>query len=154
MYITYTNNGDYMKEYYVFNLKKEFVKLYKEKPSELFYIFNRIYYMKEIDKMYGYNLFEQISDFFDKKNINDYLFNKYKDKIMYSFANDEHIINNLFLNEISILKIKSSSLRIQTNKEECTFFKSLKEYSSNFFICDFKEQEYFFLKDYKIKVKN
>ena len=29
--------------------------LYKDKPSELFSIFNRIYYMKEIDKDYGYN---------------------------------------------------------------------------------------------------
>ncbi len=143
-----------MKEYYVFNLKKEFIKLYKNKPSELFYIFNRIYYMKEIDKMYGYNLFEQISNFFDKKNINDYLFNKYKDKIMYSFTNDEHIINNLFLNEISILKIKSSNLKIQTNKDECTFLKGLMEYSNNFFVCDFKEQEYFFLSNYKTKIKN
>ena len=38
-----------MKEYYIFNLKKEFAKLYKERPSELFYIFNRIYYMNEVD---------------------------------------------------------------------------------------------------------
>ena len=55
-----------MREYYIFNLKKEFAMLYKDKPSELFSIFNRIYYMKEIDKDYGYNLFEQISNFFDK----------------------------------------------------------------------------------------
>ena len=63
-----------MKEYYIFNLKKEFAKLYKERPSELFYIFNRIYYMKEVDKNYGYNLFEQICNFIDKKEINEYLY--------------------------------------------------------------------------------
>ena len=63
-----------MKEYYIFNLKKEFAKLYKDRPSELFYIFNRIYYMKEVDKNYGYNLFEQICNFIDKKEINEYLY--------------------------------------------------------------------------------
>ena len=62
-----------MKEYYIFNLKKEFVKLYKDRPSELFYIFNRIYYMKEVDKNYGYNLFEQICNFIDKKEVNEFL---------------------------------------------------------------------------------
>lgn len=142
-----------MKEYYIFKLKKEFVKLYKDKPSELFYIFNRIYYMKEIDKMYGYNLFEQISEFLNKKEINDFLFNIYKDKIMYSYSTDEHILNNLFLNEVSILKVKSSNIRIETNNDICTFFKDLKEYSSDFFICNFKEQDYFFIKDYKEKEK-
>lgn len=138
-----------MKEYYVFKLKKEFIKLYKNKASELFYIFNRIYYMKEIDKMYGYNLFEQISGFYDKKEINDYIFDIYKDKVMYSFSLNEHIINNLFLGEISILKVKSSNLRIETNVSNCSFFEDLKNFSSDFFICNFKEQDYFFIKDYK-----
>ena len=105
-----------MKEYYIFNLKKEFAKLYKDRPSELFYIFNRIYYMKEVDKNYGYNLFEQICNFIDKKEINEYLYNIYKDKMMYSYNENEHVINNLFLNEISILKVKNSNLRLETNK--------------------------------------
>ena len=143
-----------MKEYYVFNIKKEFVKLYKEHPNELFYIFNRIYYMKPIDKNYGYNLFEQISNFIDKKNINTYIYEMYKDKMMYSFNNDEHIINNLFLNEISVLKIKNSNLRIETNTDDCTFLKDLKKFSNNYFVCDFKDQDYFFLKDYKNIVNN
>ena len=142
-----------MKEYYVFNIKKEFVKLYENKTSDLFYIFNRIYYMKEIDKMYGYNLFEQISNFFDKKKVNEYLYDKYKDKIMYSYSNNEHVINNLFLNEISILKVKSSNIRIETNSEESTFLQDLQDYNPNFFVCNFKEQEYFFVKNKKIENK-
>ena len=141
-----------MKEYYIFNIKKEFMRLYKDKPSQLFYIFNRIYYMKEIDKAYGYNLFCQISDFFDKKELNRYITNRYKDKIMYSVANSEHIINNLFLNEISILKVKSSNIKIETNVEHPAFFKVLKEYSLNLFICDFKEQNFYFLKNIKTKI--
>lgn len=140
-----------MKEYYIFNLKKEFVRLYSEKPSELFFIFNRIYNMKEIDKEYGYNLFSQVAEFYDKTKLNSFLLSRYQNKIMYSFSCDEHIINNLFLNEISILKVKSSSIRIETNTTRPIFFKDLKYFSNNLFVCNFKEQDYFFLKNIKIK---
>ena len=139
-----------MKEYYVFLIRDEFVKLYSSKSSDLFYIFNRIYYMKEMDKMYGYNLFSQISYFFNKDDVNEFLYNKYKDKIMYSYTNDEHIINNLFLNEISILKVKPSSIRIQTNTSSSSFLEDLKNYTKNLFVCNFKEQEFFFISDVKI----
>lgn len=139
-----------MKEYYVFLIRDEFVKLYSSKSSDLFYIFNRIYYMKEMDKMYGYNLFSQISNFFNKDDVNEFLYNKYKDKIMYSYKNDEHIINNLFLNEVSILKVKPSSIRIQTNTSSSSFLEDLKNYNKNLFVCNFKEQEFFFISDVKI----
>jgi len=142
-----------MKEYLIFNIKDEFIKMYKDRPSELFSIFNRIYYMKAIDKNYGYNLFAQLSNFYDKNDVNDFLYRKYKDKIMYSTIHSEHIINNLFLNEISILNVRSSNIKIETNNDNCTFFESLLSYSPNLFVCNFKEQEYFFLKNYKSEIK-
>ena len=107
-----------MKEYYIFNLKKEFAKLYKERPSELFYIFNRIYYMKEVDKNYGYNLFEQICNFIDKEEINEYLYNIYKDKMMYSYNENEHVINNLFLNEFIDDFNNNSNSKHEENENE------------------------------------
>lgn len=143
-----------MKEYLIFNIKDEFMKLYKDRPSELFSIFNRIYYMKAIDKNYGYNLFSQIANFYDKQDLNNFLYNKYKDKIMYSSNYNEHIINNLFLNEISILNIRNSNIKIETNHEENSFLNDLKEYSKNLFVCNFKEQEFFFLKNFKSKTKS
>ena len=143
-----------MKELYIFNLKKEFARLYQDRPSELFYIFNRIYYMKEIDKNYGYNLFEQISNFYDKDLVNRFLSYRYKDKMMYSCIDNEHIINDLYLNEITILKVKPSNIRIKTNVEYPSFLKELKYFQGNLFVCNFKEQEYFFLKNIKNKVNN
>ena len=134
-----------MKELFIFDVKEEFYKLYKEKPSELFFIFNRIYKMKASDKEYGYNLFSQISNFFDKKKINDYISNQYKDKIMYSRNYNEHIINNLFFNEISILTVKSSNIKIESNTEKPSFLEDLKSLKLHLFVCDFKNQDYFFL---------
>ncbi len=143
-----------MKEYLVFNIKKEFANLYRNRPEELFYIFNRIYYMKEMDKNYGYNLFMQICNFYDKEELNSFVYEKYKDKLMYSLSEDEHIINNLFSNEISVLKVRSSNIKIDTNSDICTFFNDLKKYSEYLFVCNFKEQDYFFLRKYKIFNRN
>lgn len=140
-----------MKEYFIFNVKKEFISLYKERPSELYFILNRIYNMKSIDKYYGYSLFEQICNFFDKDEINNFICYNYKDKIMYSMSQNEHIINNLYSNDISILKVKSSNLRLETNNSNSSYFSTLKDYNSNLFVCNFKEQDYFFIKNIKVK---
>ncbi len=142
-----------MKVYYGFNLKKEFVTLYKDRPKELFDIFNRIYYMREIDKNYGYNLFSQVSLFFNKIELNNFIKDRYKDSMMYSYTNNEHIINNLFLNEVSIMKVNNSNIRIETNLSFPAFFDDLREYSNNLFICDFEEGDYFFLKKSKVVIK-
>lgn len=140
-----------MKEFYVFNVKDEFYKLYKDKSSELFFIFNRIYYMKPIDKEYGYNLFSQISNFLDKNYLNDFFKNKYADKIMYSYNNNEHIINNLFLNEISILTVKSSNIKIESNINHPTFLNDLRDLKGPLFVCNFKDQDYFFVLRKRVK---
>ena len=102
-----------MKEYYIFNVKDEFLKLYRDKPSELFFIFNRINNLRLIDKKYGYDLFSQISMFYNKKKINNFIKNIFDEKIIYSTTEDEHIINNLFLNEISILNVNYSNIKIK-----------------------------------------
>ena len=143
-----------MKEYYIFNLKKEFAMLYRNKPHDLFSIFNRIYYMKEIDKEYGYNLFEQISNFFDKDEVNEFIKERYIDRMMYSNTMDEHVINNLFLNEISILKVKKSNLILETNTLDSTFFIDLKDFKGELFVCDFKNQDYFFLRKKPVTIKS
>ena len=142
-----------MKELYIFDIKEDFYKLYKDKHSELFYIFNRIYHMKEVQKEYGYNLFCQISNFLDKKKINAIIKNNYKDKIMYTCNENEHIINNLFLNEISILTVKNPNIKIETNTEKPSFIQDLKELKMHLFVCDFKEQNYYFITKKKSKVK-
>ena len=89
-----------------------------------------------------------------KKEINEYLYNIYKDKMMYSYNENEHVINNLFLNEISILKVKNSNIKIDTNYDKCTFLKDLRYFNGILFVCNFKEQEYFFIKNVRNYIKN
>ena len=139
-----------MKEFYVFKVKTSFYKLYKEKPSELYSVYNRIYKMKKSDKNYGYNLFCQISDFLDKEDINKKIKNNYSEKIMYTYNDNEHIINNIFLNEISILTVKNSNIRIESNISNPSFFSDLKILEGYYFVCNFKEQDYFFVTKRKV----
>ena len=141
-----------MNELYIFNVKEEFYKLYKNKTSELFYIYNRIYKMKKIDKEYGYNLFCQISNFYDKNEISNFLMNKYKNKMMYSKNGNEHIINNLFLNEISILTVKNSHIKLESSINKPTFIEDLSMLKLYLFICNFKEKNYYFISKKKTKV--
>ena len=141
-----------MKEFYIFNIKSEFARLYKDKPSQLFFIFNRIYNMKSIDKKYGYNLFEQVSMFFDKDNINLFIRDSYIDDLMYSNTKNEHIINNLYLGEVSILTVKSSHLKIESNNDHPSFINILKKYNPHLFVCNFKEQDFYFLKHYRERI--
>lgn len=141
-----------MKEYYIFNVKKEFASLYKNKQSDLFYIYNRIYYMKEIDKDYGYNLFEQISNFYNKEDIDLFIKNRYMNIMMYSYSPYMHVINNLFLNEVSILTIKNAYIKLETNINDPSFFNDLRELNKNLFVCSFKDNDYFFLTKRNIKI--
>ena len=107
--------------------------------------------MKLSDKEYGYNLFSQISNFLDKSKINEVIKDKYKDKIMYSNNGNEHIINNLFLNEISILTIKNSNIKIESNVEKPAFLEDLRDLKLNLFVCDFKNQDFFFITKKRVK---
>ena len=108
-----------MRMFYIFNLKKEIKELYSKSPSDLFRVLNNIYYMHEEDANYGFNILNQII------NKND--------------------INDLYNNEVSILKIKKSHLVLQSNISYSSFFKLLLKYSDCYFVCDFLEKDFFFI---------
>lgn len=141
-----------MNELFIFNIKPEFYKIYKNRMGELFYILNRIYSMKSIEKTYGYNLFCQICNFLEKDNLNSFIKKYLEDKNMYSNNENEHIINNIYLGEISILTVKHSCIKIETNLNNSTFIEILKKYDNNLFVCNFNTLEYFFLSKLKLKL--
>lgn len=140
-----------MKEYFVFKIKSDIVKMYRNRPSDLFDVLNRIYYMKTIDLDYGKNLFDQVACFLNKNEINKYIEDSYKNSFIYQKCDSEHVINNLYYGEVSVLKVKNTHIKIETNSEKSKFFDVLSKYDETFFACDFKEQEYFFVNK-KIKL--
>ena len=55
------------------------------------------------------------------------------------------MIKNLYSEEVTFLKIFHSHVKIKTNNDFSSFFESIKELNDNIFICDFDNQDFFWL---------
>lgn len=136
-----------MRVYFIFDIKREFVHLYKENERVLFNILKQIYFLQKEEVKYGYNLFSQLINKINNVEIDKYIFLKLHQDIPYSKRNNVHYFNNLYKDEVSRLLAKKSYIRLETEQITSSFFKVLNNYSPNFFVCEFKYQDYFFLDD-------
>ncbi len=141
-----------MRIYFVFKVKEEYIDLYKDTPNTLYNILNQMYYMKRNEIGYGFNLFNQMINRFDKFDLDKYLYVLLHTKMKYSKKGDEHVLNNLYKDEVSILKVKSTHILINANKSYTEFFVLLNQYDPNLFVCDFNNHDYFFLSNIKLLV--
>ncbi len=142
-----------MRRFYVFNIRLELMSLYKDNQDNLYKILNSIYAMKEDELIYAYNLFKQICLGIDILALNNKIYLKMHNDLVYTKINNEHVINNLYKDEVSILKVKKSHLIIDCNSSYTSFFTILNSLDSNFFICDFQTGDYFFLNDIELVVE-
>ena len=142
-----------MRRFYIFSIRKELMSLYKENPGNLYKILNSIYGMNEEELTYAYNLFQQICVNIDNLSLNNKLYLKMHNDLVYTKIDNEHIINNLYKDEVSVLKVKKSHLVLDCNSSSSSFFQFLNSQDSNFFVCDFKDSDYFFLSDIELLVK-
>ncbi len=142
-----------MRRFYIFSIRPELIPLYKENPDNLYKILNGIYSMKPSELTYAYNLFNQMCSCIDTLGLNNKLYLKMHNDLVYTKIDNEHIINNLYKDEVSVLKIKKSHLVIDCNSSYSSFFNFLNNFSSNFFVCDFLKGDYFFLNDIELVIK-
>ena len=133
-----------MRIYYVFNLKKEIYDIYKETPSVLYNFFNRLYCNKE-DLNYANIVFKQIANKYNKEYLDLKIYLYMHNKMRYLKRNEDHIINDLFKNEISIMKIKKSYIIINSNNNYTEFFDIINYFNKYCLVCDFNNQKYFYL---------
>ena len=141
-----------MRIYYVFDIRSEYVDLYKETPNSLYNVLHQLYYMRKKDLEYGFNMFKQLANRIDKDEVDKNIFLKLHNKMTYVKKGDNHIINNLYKDEVSALKVKYSYILINTNKSYTDFFNTLALDNRNYFVCDFINNDYFFLSKIKILV--
>ena len=114
-----------MRIYYVFDIRSEYVDLYKETPNSLYNVLHQLYYMRKKDLEYGFNMFKQLANRIDKDEVDKNIFLKLHNKMTYVKKGDNHIINNLYKDEVSALKVKYSYILINTNKSYTDFFNTL-----------------------------
>ncbi len=141
-----------MRVFYIFDMKEEFKTLYRNNESSLYNILKQLYYYRQDEFLYGFQLFKQLTNKIDKGKIDSLLFLRMHQDIPYSKRDGKHRFNNLYKDEISILEVKYSYIKIKAEQESSSFFKVLATLSKNFFVCDFEMQDYFFLDETKILV--
>ena len=138
-----------MRIFYIFNIKKDVYDIYKDTPSVIYNFFNYIYHGNKEDLDYSNIIFQQIAYKFNKEKLDLSLYIKLHNKLIYSKRGEEHIINNLYKDEISIMKIKKSYIIINTNKNYTEFFKLINEVYKECIVCDFNNQDFFYLNELK-----
>lgn len=141
-----------MRKYFIFNIKDEILNLYEDSPLTLYNVLKKIYKMRKDEINYGFNLFKQITNKIDKETLDRQIFLALHNKMIYSKNDNEHIINNLYKDEIGVLKVNKSHMYLEVNNNYSYFFNVLNDLSTNYFVCDFENQDYFFLSKIKILV--
>lgn len=141
-----------MKIYYIFNIKNDIFDVYRQTPSVLYNFFFNLYSDGKNNLNFANILFKEITNKFNKEYLDLKIYLNMHNKMRYLKRCDNHIINDIFKNEISILKIKKSYMIINSNNIYTEFFSILKYYYKNCLVCDFNNQKYFYLSDIKTLV--
>ena len=133
-----------MRKFYIFNINDEFKNLTNSSPYNLFKTFEDIYYLDLEDQNYGINMYDQMVKPFNKIDLNNRLFTTYHKNDHYTKFMNIHIYNDYYTDEETKLNIGNAFLVLETTSAKPTFFKVLKDIK-NLFICDFQNQDYFWL---------
>ena len=141
-----------MRTYYGFEIKESLVHFYKKKPNSLYKMLEQIYNFQSDDIVLGYKMLEQITVKFDKKGLNDYIFKTHSHELSYLKSDGAHVTKNLYSNELTVLRIFNSHLKIKSNVDCPSFFYSVSQLNRNIFICDFTNKDYFWIQEINKKV--
>ena len=133
-----------MRTFYIFNISREFAILTKENPYNLFKTMEEIYYLSPNDIEVAYQTFETLAKPFDKKRINNDLFQKHQNNQQYTKFKSNHVFNNYYTDEQSQLTVNTAHLIIKSTSNIPIFLKDLNP-STNLFVCDFHNKDYFWL---------
>lgn len=137
-----------MRKYYLFIIKNDYFKTYKNNPKVLYKTLYNLYKIKQIDVTYGLSLYDNLCNVNSKKLLINYIKKKYEYEMLSS-----KIIKLKLPNEKTIIQINYSCIIIITNVNVPEFFKVLNIYNKRMFVCDFINQDYFWLSEQINKVR-
>lgn len=135
-----------MRTYYLFLIQNEVVTTLKKKEFDLYYMLKQIIKGKEEVITYRIPCYLQLCKPWPKDILNHYFEMKYphcKKRYHYEIANDSYFI-------------RSSYLKIITTKTIPGIFRLLNYMDPYIFVCDFENEDYFYLKAFMnhIKIKS
>ena len=135
-----------MRIFYLFKIKNNMLKNFKNNYEELYELLENIHYLKTEDIVLGFSIFNSIVLPIKKDEINEYIKKNNIESENYICYNYTHTINDYYNNESTKMLINNSHIKIKTNKNIPSFFYNLRNIN-NLFVCDFDNHDYFLLSE-------
>lgn len=129
-----------MRKYYLFPIQPEYYKLYQKDSKFLYDILYNLCQLKEPNLNYGVSLFRSICEPFSVKILSQYIQNKYTCTSLNSKVIKVHSIQ-----EKTLLQIRYSCIIIKSNVNFPEVLKVFHIYHKKIFVCDFQNEDYFWL---------
>ena len=133
-------NGDNMRKYYLFSIRREFYDVYKKNSYVLYKTLENLYSLKKENLQYGVSLFHQICNLIDKESMH-LLFSEY-----IRVNKNKYLINEG--KEESVIIIKNPYILYNTNMNLPPSMGKLYSDNKFIFVIDFKNEDYFWLEDH------
>lgn len=130
-----------MRKYYLFDINDKYYNVYLHKERVLFRILESLYHNDQHKKLNNISLFKQICLKINVKILNEYFYNK----VFIKNKDNKHLYISNKTSEKTLIEIKYSCIIILTNKNYSNLFKVFNYYSKKIFVCDFVNQDYFWI---------
>lgn len=117
-------------------MKNESVEIYKKKPGKLYELLHHLYCLSKNQSKYGYTFYQQLCKPYDTSVLDYYIKGKYQLKKIggvYHYP-DENLV-----------QIGSSCCIVRSEMNFPELLRIFHYYSRNIFVCDFHNQDYFWL---------
>lgn len=137
-----------MRKYYLFIIKSDYYKNYKKNSLVLYNTLRNLYVLDKKNFSYGVSLYNSVCQLISKSLLTNYVKRKYHHKRIY-----KKIIKILSDKESTAIQINKSCIVVLTNVNMPEVFKTFYIYNKKFFVCDFYNEDYFWLSDQIKKIE-
>lgn len=129
-----------MRKYYLFIIRNEYYKMCKQNSLILFQTLSNLYRLKDPNFTYGISLFDSICQPFSVKLLNNYIKNRYT-----CTMKSDKVIKVHSIHEKVLLQINYACVIVKSNVNFPEILKVFHIYNKKIFVCDFENEDYFWL---------
>lgn len=137
-----------MRTFYIFKVNREYYNLTKDMPFNLYKAYLNIKVSTKENLRILSNEYYSFTERFDKKSLNEFIFNRYKDNDCYNCYGNTHMFNNYYTDEVSKLIVNNSFMILKCNVPNSSFLSVLVNIPY-LFIIDFEKEDFFWLSNLK-----
>lgn len=129
-----------MRKYYLFIIQSDYYKEYQSKSQILYQTLYTLCQLKEPNFSYGISLFDSICQPFSVKLLTNYIKNKYT-----CTMKSEKVMQVHSISEKTFVQVNHACVIVKSNVNFPDILKVFHIYNKRIFVCDFLNDDYFWL---------